>query len=173
MLRPLLYAKNLALWCFVAPFCAVVAVVIGLFDHDWPPVLLSIIAIGVVPLGVLGIAGWVGIVWPYHPRELRFRWQHRRRWFHMVVRWAALVLIPDGVVPALGVLIISPSLILWSQVSTNGLNDRLTPAAFAIGVALAAVVSVVAFSVGHKTAVSLIRRRRDTLHAYLSDPDQG
>ncbi len=67
MLRRLLYAKNIALWCLVAPFCAIVAVVIGFVDHDWPPVLVSITAIGVVPFGVLGISGWVGILGPTTP----------------------------------------------------------------------------------------------------------
>ena len=69
MLRRLLYAKNLALWCFVAPFCTVVAVIIGYFTttgrRPWsasPPSPWSRSA-------TLGIAGWVGIVWPYHPRD--------------------------------------------------------------------------------------------------------
>ena len=53
-MRRLLYAKNIALWCFVTPFCAVVAVVIGFLDQDWPPVLVAITAIGVVPFGALG-----------------------------------------------------------------------------------------------------------------------
>lgn len=173
MLRRLLYAKNIALWCFVAPFCAVVAVVIGFLDHDWPPVLVSITAIGVVPFGVLGVAGWVGIIWPYHPRELGFRWEHRRDWFHMILRWTALVLIPYGLVPVLGVLVITPSLLLWSMLSIGGLSSRLPTAHFAGGVALAAAVSIGAFYVGHKGALGMIRRRRTYLRAYLNDPDRG
>ena len=61
MLRRLLHAKNIA-WCFVAPFCMVVAIVIGYFQDQWPPTLLAITAIAVIPFGILGVAGWVGII---------------------------------------------------------------------------------------------------------------
>ena len=173
MLRRLLYAKNITLWCFVAPFCAIVAVVIGFVDHDWPPVLVSITAIGVVPFGVLGISGWVGILWPYHPRELSFRWKHRREWWHMIVRWSALVLMPYAVVPMLGLLVITPSLLLWSMLSSNGLSSRLPTAHFAGGIALAGVVSIAAFYAGSSIGLDMIRRRQHRLHSYLIDPDRG
>ena len=61
MLRRLLYAKNLCLWCLVAPFCTVVAVIIGWVHHDWPPTLVSVTAIAVVPFGTLGVSACVGI----------------------------------------------------------------------------------------------------------------
>jgi hypothetical protein len=173
MLRRLLYAKNLALWCFVAPFCTLVAVIIGYAHHDWPPTLVSVTAIAVVPFGTLGIAGWVGIVWPYHPRELCFRWEHRRDWFHMIVRWGALLLVPYGLVPVLGALVITPSLLLWSVLSAQGLTHRLPTSHFAGGVALAAVVSMAAFFGGYRVGLRLIRRRRDWLRDYLGDPDRG
>ena len=173
MLRRLLYAKNILLWCFVAPFCTVVAVVIGLRQHDWPPTLVSITAIAVVPFGTLGIAGWVGIIWPYHPRPLRFRWEHRRAWFHMIVRWMALILLPYGVVPVLATLIITPSLVLWSMLSAEGLSRQLPTSHFAGGVVLAAVVSTAAFFGGYRVGLGLIRRRHDALRSYLSDPDRG
>lgn len=173
MLRRLLYAKNIALWCFVAPFCAIVSVVIGFVDHDWPPVLVSITAIGVVPFGVLGIAGWVGILWPYHPRELRFRWEHRRDWWHMIVRWSGLVLIPYAVVPVLGIIIITPSLLLWSMLSGDGLSSRLPTAHFAGGVALAGALSLVVFRLGSTIGLVMIRRRQNRLRTYLTDPDRG
>ena len=173
MLRRLLYAKNLTLWCFVAPFCAVVAVVIGFRQHDWPPVLVSITAIGVVPFGTLGIAAWVGILWPYHPRDLRFRWQHRRRFFHVIVRWVALLLVPYGVVPGIGAVMITPSMLLWSTLSADGLGSRLPTEHFAAGVLLAALVSMAAFAGGYAVSLRLIRRRHDVLRAYLADPDRG
>ncbi len=172
-LRRLLYAKNLALWCFVAPFCIALAVVIGYLHDDWPPTLVSVTAIGIVPFGTLGIASWVGIVWPYHPRELKFRWEHRRQWFRMIGRWGALVLAPYGVVPVLAVLIITPSLILWSMLSAHGLTDRLPTSHFAGGVALAAAVSMAAFFGGHRVGLRLVGRRREWLRGYLSDPDRG
>ena len=173
MLRRLLYAQNLMLWCFVAPFCTVVAWIIGEVHHDWPPTVLSITAIAIVPFGTLGVAGWVGIVWPYHPRELRFRWQHRHDWFHMIVRWVALLLVPYGLVPALAVVVLAPSLVLWSMLSSNGLSHRLPTTHFAGGIALAAVVSMGLFFGGHRIGLRMIRRRHDSLRDYLSDPDRG
>ena len=135
--------------------------------------LVSITAIGVVPFGVLGVAGWVGILWPYHPRELAFRWAHRRDWWHMIVRWSGLVLIPYAVVPVLGIIIITPSLLLWSMLSGGGLSSRLPTAHFAGGVALAAVVSLVVFRVGSTVGLAMIRRREHRLRSYLADPDRG
>ncbi len=173
MLRRLLYAKNLCLWCFVAPFCALVAVVIGFLDHDWPPVLVSITAIGVVPFGALGIAGWIGILWPYHPRDLRFRLEHRRPWFHMTVRWSALLLVPYGVVPWVGAAMIAPSMLLWSLLPNGDLSSRLPTGHFVAGVLLAAIVSMTAFFGGYAVSLRLVRRRHDRLRAYLSDPDRG
>ena len=172
-LRRLLYAKNLALWCFVAPFCTVVAMIIGYVHHDWPPTLVSITAIAIVPFGALGVAGWVGIVWPYHPRDLRFRWQHRREWKHMIVRWIALLLVPYGLVPVLAILILTPSLVLWSMLSPDGLSHKLPTTHFAGGIALAAVVSMAVFFAGHRAGLALVRRRGDQLRAYLGDPDRG
>ena len=173
MIRRLLYAKNLCLWCFVAPFCTLVALIIGDVHHDWPPTVVSITAIAIVPFGTLGVAAWIGILWPYHPRDLRFRWQHRHDRFHMIVRWLALLLIPYGLVPLLAVLVITPSLVLWSMLSTNGLSSRLPTTHFAGGIALAAVVSMGVFYGGHRTGLRIIRRRHDALRDYLSNPDRG
>jgi hypothetical protein len=173
VLRRLLYAKNLALWCFVAPFCTVVAMVIGYVHHDWPPTLVSITAIAIVPFGTLGVAGWVGIIWPYHPRDLQFRWQHRHEWRHMIVRWIALLLIPYGLVPLLAVLLITPSLVMWSMLSDQGLTEKLPTTNFAGGIALAAVLSMGVFFGGHRTALRIVRRRHDQLQDYLRDPDRG
>ena len=173
VLRRLLYSKNLTLWVFVAPLCTVLAVIIGIAHHDWPPTLISITAIAVVPFGTLGVAGWVGIIWPYHPRDLRFRWAHRRHWFHMIVRWVALMLVPYGLVPLLGALIIAPSLVLWKVVSPEGLTQKVSTAHFGAGVALAAAISMGAFFGGHRFGLHLIRSRHDRLRAYLADLDRG
>jgi hypothetical protein len=173
MVRRLLIAKNLTLWCFVAPFCTLVAVIIGDVHHDWPPTLVSVTVIAIVPFGSLGVAAWVGILWPYHPRDLRFRWQHRHKWLHMIVRWIALLLIPYALVPVLGLLIITPSLVLWSIWSTNGLSHRVPTTHFAGGAALAAAISMSLFYCGHQIGLRIIRRRHNYLRDYLSNPDRG
>jgi len=172
VLRRLLHAKNIVLWCFVAPFCTVVAVVIAVLDDDWPPVVVTLTAVGVVPFGVLGVAGWIGILWPYHPRELRFRWEHRRHFGHVVVRWLVLVLVPYGVVPALGALVLTPSLLLWRMLSGGHVIGPPTDH-FVGGALLAACVSMAVFLGGYAVSLRLVRRRRDDLRAYLGDPDRG
>ena len=172
VLRRLLYAKNLVLWCFVAPFCAVVAIVIAALEHYWPPVLVTFTAVGIVPFGVLGVAGWIGILWPYHPRSLRFRWDHRREFFHMEVRWLALLLIPYGVVPALGAVVIMPSLVLWRMLVHGHLVGPPVDH-YVAGIFLAGVVSMAVFRGGHAVSLRLVRRRHDELRAYLQDPDRG
>ena len=149
MLRRLLYAKNLALWCFVAPFCAVVALLIGFFEDNWPPVLVSITAIAVVPFGALASrAGW-GSCGRTTPR-VRFRWVHRRDWWHMIcagrpgtgplrrrtgARRADPHAEPAALVDAVG----------------PGLSRRLPTSHFAGGVALAGVVSLVVFRIGPRS----------------------
>ena len=102
MFRRLLFAKNLVLWALVAPVCSLVALIIGVSNHDYIAMIITIIAITVMPFGVLGISAWVGIRFPYHPIPLGERWAHRRPWRHMLVRWLVLVVTPYGLVPALG-----------------------------------------------------------------------
>jgi hypothetical protein len=87
MLRRLLYAKNIVLWLLVSPLCAVVAVVAGLVNHSLLATAYTVVAIGILPFGVLAVSAWVGIVFPYHPMPLRFRWEHRRPWTRMLIRW--------------------------------------------------------------------------------------
>ena len=47
-------------------------------------VVYSAVAIGVIPLGVLGVSAWVGVLFPYHPIPIRYRWEHRREWWPML-----------------------------------------------------------------------------------------
>ncbi len=125
MFRRLLFAKNLVLWTFVAPVCSVVALIIGTSNHDYVAMFITIIAITVMPFGVLGISAWVGIRFPYHPISMRERWRHRRSWRRMWVRWLVLVVTPYGLVPALAFAFITPTLLLWGISAQRG-TDRAT-----------------------------------------------
>jgi len=130
MFRRLLYGKNIVLWALVTPVCLVVALVNGIFSHNLLATLYSVIWIGVVPFGVLGLSGIVGIRFPYHPLPIRYqyatntlpiryRWENRLPRRRMLWRWLALVVTPYGLVPLLGVLIMLPSLLLWGLTSTR------------------------------------------------------
>ena len=124
--RRLLYAKNVVLWVFVAPVCSLVAVVVGASNHDYAAMVITVIAITVMPFGVLGISAWVGIRIPYHPISMRKRWTNRRSWRHMWVRWLLLVVTPYALVPALAIAFITPTLLLWGISAQNGLTGRLS-----------------------------------------------
>ena len=120
MFRRLLYAKNLVLWTFVAPVCSLVAVIIGTSNHEYVAMVITIIAITVMPFGVLGISAWVGIRFPYHPIPMRERWANRRSWGRMWVRWLVLVVTPYGLVPALRSLSSHPRCCSGGSRSTYG-----------------------------------------------------
>ena len=81
-LRRLLYAKNLVLWAFVAPVCSLVAVIIGLSDHDYAGMGPRRLRHHGGAIRRLGISAWVGIRFPYNPIPLRERRAHRRSWRH-------------------------------------------------------------------------------------------
>jgi len=173
MFRRLLYGKNIVLWFLVTPVCLVIALVNGIFSHDLLAALYSVIWIGLVPFGVLGVAAWVGILFPYHPMPLRYRWEHRVPRRRMLWRWLILVVTPYGLVPFLGVVVMTPSLLVWGLTSTHGLSQKLPDNDLGIGVALACVVAA-AFAVGgHRAGGWLARRRRASLVAYLADPTRG
>jgi len=173
MFRRLLFAKNLVLWAFVAPVCSVVAVIIGTSDHDYVGMVITIIAITVMPFGVLAISAWVGIRFPYHPIPMRQRWAHRQSWRHMLVRWLVLVVTPYGLVPALAFAFITPTLLLWGISAQNGLTGRLSDGELAWGVLMACGLSITGALLGQHAGARWARRRKAKLSTYLADPSLG
>jgi hypothetical protein len=173
LLRRLLVAKNLVLWSIVTPLCLVIAWVNGFLAHDLLATLYSAIWIGIVPFGVLAVAAWTGILFPYHPMPLRYRWEHRRRWWPMLGRWVVLILTPYGLVPALAVGLMAPSLVLWGLTTPDGFSHRLPDHDLGWGVAVACAVALLVTVLGHWGSLRMIARRRDRLLAFLGDPTRG
>ena len=173
MFRRLLYGKNIVLWALVTPVCLIVALVNGILSHNLLATLYTVIWIGVVPFGVLGLSGLVGIRFPYHPQPIRYRWEHRLPRRRMLWRWLALVVTPYGLVPLLGVLVMLPSLLLWGFTSTHGLSQKLPDRYLGWGVALACAVAAVCAFGGHRFGAWWAHRRRHALVAYLADPTRG
>jgi hypothetical protein len=171
--RRLLYAKNIVLWVLVTPVCVLVALAVGLYAHDLLATLYTIVWLGLVPLGVLGISNLVGIRFPYHPMPLRFRWEHRAPRRRMLVRWMLLVVTPYILVPVLGVLLMVPSLAVWGFTSKSGLSKQLPSNDLGAGIALACLIAGLAWWGGHRTGTWLIRRRREMLLEFLNDPTAG
>jgi hypothetical protein len=173
MLRRLLYAKNIALWTIITPVCSVIALVIGLVGHNLLATLYTIIWIGVVPFGALGISAWVGILFPYHPVPLRFRWEHRRPRRRMLWRWAILTVTPYVLFPALAAALMIPSLLLWGFTSVHGVSAKLPDHDLGLGVALACAVAAASSFGSHRRGVRMAQRRRARLLAFLADPARG
>ncbi|MGP0028391.1 MAG: hypothetical protein ACLPKE_34305 [Streptosporangiaceae bacterium] len=173
LLRRLLYAQNIVLWTFITPVCSVIAVVDGISGHDPLSILYTVIWIGVVPFGALGIAAWVGILFPYHPMPLRFRWEHRRPRRRMLWRWLALLVTPYILVPWLSIALMVPSLLLWGFTSVHGLSRRLPDHDLGLGIALACAVAIVCSFASHRWAVMMAQRRRAKLLPFLADPTRG
>lgn len=193
MLTRLLVAKTAVLWLFVAPFCALLAIAVGLRHHDILIVITAIVGICVIPFGCLPVAFLVGIRWPYHPLELKYRWEHRRPFGRMIVRWTILILVPYGLVPALALLMTVPALVVLvrshednSHVVNfiNAFGEKvglhiavgtrpLSTAMFILCVAITCGIAVLTLLVGRWADLRLIRRRRAELADWLADPTMG
>jgi hypothetical protein len=173
MLRRLLYAKSIVLWLMITPVCVLVAVINGLINHSLLSTLYTVVAIGVIPFGLLAISGWVGILFPYHPMPLRYRWEHRRPRKRMLVRWLSLAVTPYVLVPVLAVLMLVPSLLLWGFTSPHGLSEKLPDHDLGLGVAVACGIALVCTVGGHRLGVWIATRRQAKLVEFLSDPVRG
>ena len=119
------------------------------------------------------ISAWVGILFPYHPVPLRYRWEHRRPLWRMLGRWLTLLVTPYAVVPALAVVLMVPSLLVWGFTSLHGLSRKLPDNDLGWGVWIACAVAVLCSFGSHRLAAWLIRRRRAALLEFLADPARG
>jgi hypothetical protein len=193
MLNRLLSAKLVVLWIFVAPFCSLLAILSGIKHHNLLIAATAILAICVVPIGCLPIAGLVGIRWPYHPLELKYRWENRKPFRRMIVRWTILILLPYGLVPFLSVLMTVPAIVILVRAKqdnsyvVNFVNDifgqlgikvplgtePMTQGTFVLCVVVTCGVALLLWAVGRWSQLRLIARRKTQLHEWLSDPTMG
>ena len=95
-------------------------------------------------------------MFPYHPRSLRWRWQHRRAW-RSHLRWVVLAFAPFFYVPLIGLAILSPGVQLARSIKLPG--QRLMPAQFGISAAVVCATAVVAAAVGLWVARRLLAWR--------------
>jgi hypothetical protein len=172
-LRRMYRAKNLVLLLLVAPIALTLGVVVGLHARRPLATIFTLLWIGVVPLGALGLSQWLGIFLPYHPVPLRRRWAHRRP-YRRQLRWLILTLVPYGLVPALVLVLSVPTLLLWVfTVRMNWYTDPMADRYFAWGVSLGALVSLAVWFGGVRLGARLTQRRATRLAAFLADPDRG
>lgn len=193
MLNRLLAAKAAVLWLFVAPFCSFLAIAEGLSHHDLLILVTAVVAICVIPVGCLPVAALIGIRWPYHALQIRYRWEHRQPIGRMIVRWAVLTLMPYVVVPALAILMAVPALVVLVRahegnshvvnfINAFGKNVGLhvtvgsrpmSTSMFVLCVAITCGVAVLTWRLGRTANLRLIRRRREVLTEWLTDPTMG
>ena len=169
----LMNAKRIALWILVAPVCALLTFLMGMHNHHWFTEVVAIASIVILPFGTLAIAGWVGILWPYHPRSLKYRWRHRRDWFHDLVRWGTLIVLPYGLVPIIGAVLLVPSLLVWNVKSERQVLEVTTVPHLVLGVILVVGTTIGGTIMGDRVAWRLIERRRSSLTHYLEHPELG
>jgi hypothetical protein len=172
-LRLWLRAKHLVLASFIGPTAAIVAVVIGLVEHRYEAAAAVALTLLFMPLGVLSVAAWVGLWMPYHPRKLLWRWEHRTDWRAAVLRWGVLVLLPFMVVPAIAIMLLIPSLIIWIIAHQGHPPHEMDPVGLWIGTVVSVAVSLIVFVWAPSVATKIARRRYAELHGYLSNPEHG
>jgi hypothetical protein len=171
-LRRALAAKTIVLWALVTPICLVVCYLTWRTTHESVlSMLASMVILAVVPFGALGLAGWLGIWFPYHALRLADRWEHRRPYGRMIVRWSALVLIPYVLVPPLSVLVLAPVLLGWRAFGESWLT--ISDRGLALGAVVLVVLSAVVWRIGLAVGVRMAGRRRARLGPFLADPLAG
>jgi hypothetical protein len=172
-LRTWLRAKHLVLTSFVGPCAAIVAIVIGIVEQRYMVGAAVAIALVFLPLGVLSVAAWISLWMPYHPRKLLWRWQHRSDRRAALLRWGVLLVLPYLVVPAIGLTLLGPTLIIWIIAHQGYPPHQMDSTGLWIGTAVSVVVSVIVFGWAPMVASKIARHRSDKLHSYLSNPENG
>jgi hypothetical protein len=76
-------------------------------------------------------------------------------------------------VPALTIVFLAPSLLVWGLTSKSGLSKQLPDNDVGLGIALACAIAIAIVYLGQHVSLRLIARRRDKLVSYLSDPLLG
>ena len=169
------YARKLAARCIVLGSligvpCAIVVMFVGVGSYPLSDIAWACALIAILPVGVLPVSAWLGIMLPYRPRSLQWRWQHRRDW-RTQLRWVALVFAPFIYVPWIGSLILAPGVAIGNWMRLPG--QRLTPVQFGISVAVACLMAVFVAFIGIWVSRRLLTARTDRLAAYLSQPEAG
>ena len=165
-----LAARCIVIGSLIGVACAAGVMYVGLGHYPWSEIVWACALVALLPVGVLPVAAWLGIVFPYHPRSLRWRWQHRRAW-RSHLRWVVLAFAPFFYVPLIGLAILSPGVQLARSIKLPG--QRLTPAQFGISAAVVCASAVVAAAIGLWVARRLLAWRTTHLAAYLANTERG
>jgi hypothetical protein len=171
-LRRWLRAKAIAIGIVVGLPCSVVAIVLAATQHDYSKgVLLGVVLI-VTPFAAAAVGAWLGMMWPFRPRPLRWRWE-RRHDRGGTLRWMSLVLTPFLLVPVVMVAVIAVGVVIGDAVGGRETNGHLDLTGFAVSAAGIAVLSLIAWAIAPYFSSTVRSRRGESLVELLSDPDAG
>jgi len=165
-----LAARCIVIGSIIGVACAAGVMYVGIGHYPWSEILWACALVALLPVGVLPVAAWLGILFPYHPRSFRWRWQHRRAW-RTHLRWVVLAFAPFLYVPLIGVAILSPGVQLARSLKLSG--ERLTPVQFGVSAAVVCATAIVAAALGLWIARRLLAWRTTQLAGYLASTDKG
>ncbi len=165
----MLRAKALALWALAAFFCIPIDVASGLHSgRSLTQAVAVALAIAFIPLAVLGLAAYVGALYPYHPISLRARFNQDRRAPKRLLRWVILVTLPYVLVPALGQLAVIGFVALEHLCSVN-IRHLSSKSAFVTLLAATAALTIAINAAGYRGLLRLVARNKTPLSAMLAD----
>ena len=168
LLRRLLQAKSIVLAFVVGIPCAIVSLVIGLYDGSPSRGIFMALMLLALPFGTATIAAWLGMVFPYRPLPLRWRWEHLRPW-RETVRWLSLLVVPYLWVPLISCVLLVPAILVGLAVGRSA-DGRMNAAATVAATAVAIALSAAAFPLGLRVSGRLAASRRDRIRSRLVDP---
>lgn len=161
-LRNLIFARNLTLWCLIAPAGAILSWILALDDNDVPTTIIVAAIVLILPFGFLGITSIVAPLLPYHPMSIKERRKKKNTW----IRWGVAVIIPFILTMPSAFLLLLPAI---------GLVELMGRSSTSVGLAL--LVTIVWTYIVRKIAVGITLRltaqREERLRAFLSDPSVG
>ncbi|AFA74698.1 putative membrane protein [Gordonia polyisoprenivorans VH2] len=170
----LLRSKALGLWLLVGPACATLAIIISLvWNRSWQFTTEVVLAVAVVPLGALAMTSLVGIMFPYHLRSLRWRWEHRRQFKQVILRWLVLLVLPYTLYPVAFGLIVALPVTIWRLSRRLGWDRDLSTIDFLVCVTMAVIITALMWTLAHRFAVGWVRRHRERVREYLLDVERG
>ena len=169
--RMWLLARSVVLTSLVGVPTAIIALVMGFQGQPVAKVVATCVVLAVLPFGILPIASWLGLLLPYHPKSIRWRWDHRRE-LRRIARWGLLLLAPFIIVPALAAIVVAPS--LWVAHEVFGAPQHpLTDVRFVLVAMTICATALVSGWVGLWGAGRLRIRQHDRLASYLRNPSAG
>lgn len=169
--RRLMRVKTAALGTVIGPVGAAAAVVIGVEHGRTQAALVAAPLFLALPFAAIAVASCLGVVAPYRPRPLRWRWERRRSGV-TTLRWAFLVLVPYTLVSAVVTALVFPPKLLADILTHHAHRLAHPPAAtLALLALVGGLLSIAVFTYATVGADRLARLRRTALIRHLQDPE--